>query len=168
MTLSKVNLSNIYHFMKEQMSNNENKFMRAERRRYEKLRNLRLLPSLYKKIGLGLAILAFSILLITKASGIELGDLKFIVRSFMLFGLLLVTISKDAIEDELTLKLRGQAFIISFIFGVLYTIVRPFIDFSIGSIFNTGFDPNGFSSFELILVMLMIQIMFYHLSKKMR
>ena len=146
----------------------ESKFMEGERRRYEKMRRLQLLPNSYKKVGIWLAVLAFLTLMVTKFSGIELGDFKFIIRSILICGLLLVVISRDQIEDELTLKLRSQAFTMSFIFGVAYTIIRPFIDYSIGIFITNDFDPNGFSSFELILVMLMIQILFYNVSKKMR
>jgi hypothetical protein len=154
--------------MEKESNPKESKFMQAERRRFRKLQNFQLLPNRYKKIGLMLAILSFLILGGLKFSGIEAGDLRIILRSLIICSLLLVAISRDPIEDELTLKLRGQAFVMAFIFGVIYTIIRSVIDYTAGNILSKEIDPNSFSSFELILVMLLIQIWFYSFAKMVR
>lgn len=84
--------------------------------------------------------------------------------------MLIITISKDEIVDELTEKLRTQAFQAAFIFGVLYALIQPYITYLMASLIGkenkTDFLQLG--DFQLLFFMLLVQIWFYWLLKKMR
>jgi hypothetical protein len=55
--------------------------------------------------------------------------IKSILKKTALFGLLIVIISKEKIEDELVENLRAKAFSFSFIIGVVYVLVQPLINY---------------------------------------
>jgi hypothetical protein len=91
--------------------------------------NLRLLPRRFKKLAYSL--LALSILFITfsvtKVIAIDDEIAKTIFRLGVLLSFLLLALTRDKIEDELTLVIRLKALASSFIFGVGYVVVSPFV-----------------------------------------
>ncbi len=87
----------------------------------------------------------------------------------MLVSVLMISISRDKEEDEMTLKLRSQAFVFAFIWGVLYAAAQPFIN--IAADFFIGSEEEGWSQLsvnQVLFFMLMIQLSFYHVAKRMR
>lgn len=143
-------------------------FIEYERKNFEKLQRTKLLPNRYKLIGFIVAISAFIGMLISKfIGGNEISRL--LISNMMLLSLLLVAVSRDKQEDEMTLKLRGQAFVFAFICGVLYALVQPFISHLVDLIVNVQNDTwYDMSVLQVLLFMLLIQISFYHFSKKIR
>ena len=54
--------------------------------------------------------------------------LKNILRKIILVGLLVITISKEKIEDEFIENLRSGAFSFAFGIGVGYVLIQPIIN----------------------------------------
>lgn len=120
------------------------------------------LPNYFKKIGCGLILLTFAVAMVIKLSGflhLEDGS-KEIARTIFLdliiLGLLLVTLSKDKVEDEMTLALKLKSMAGAFISGVVFTLFYPFS----GLIFNEPLEQ--VSSTQLIMTILTFQIMTYY------
>lgn len=91
---------------------------------------LRLLPTTFKKIGLG--VLALSVLLflfrLLNVLPIEKSLLLTVSQIGILISLLILALTKNKVEDELTLKIRVRAFANSFIFAVMYVIFDLFLE----------------------------------------
>ncbi len=126
--------------------------------------DLRLLPLPFKKVAFG--IILFSVLLvvlsISKTLPIDKDVVKTISKTGILVSLLLLALTKHKIEDELTSRIRLKAFAGSFIFGVGYVIVQPFVSL----LFNDGFMSDK-SVVEVLVAMFLFYFMaFYFMLKK--
>ena len=88
-------------------------FIECERKSLEKMKRYQL-PNRFKKIGIGIIIISLVTFLVNKFS-IENIDLKLTAKYGILVGLLLVSISKEKIEDELITSLRMQSYTFAFI-----------------------------------------------------
>ena len=148
---------------------NTKNFMECERSRFYKLINFRL-PNLYLKIGIYIA--AASIILMFARAFVFEGDtvwLKLLLQKALLVGLLIMSISKDKIEDEMTVQLRAQSYMIAFVFGVVFALVMPNVEFIVSNIVHSGGEAyKDLGDFQVLLFMLMIQLMFYHNLKRYR
>ncbi len=106
------------------------RFCEAEYRRLKKIQNYQyLLPNHYKKVGIVLLMASLAVLITRKYLFEDVELVQEIGKKGMLLALLLITISKEKIEDELITKLRGQAFAVAFIAGVIYTLIQPLINY---------------------------------------
>jgi len=146
------------------------KFCKAEYRRLKKIQNYQyLLPNHYKKVGIALLI-ASLVTLITRKYLFENVELvQEIGRKGMLLALLLITLSKEKIEDELITKLRGQAFAVAFIAGVIYTLVQPLINYLVALLIkpeNATYSDLG--DFIVMWFMLVIYLSFFYMFKRYR
>ena len=127
--------------------------------------DLRLLPINFKKAAYGIMFLCalFTTLSMLKVLTIDKEIVKTISKSFFLISLLLLALTENKIEDELTLRIRLKAFAGSFIFGVGAVIAEPFI--------NLLFDGD-FSSDKGVTELMMTMFFFYfgmtYLMKKNR
>lgn len=124
------------------------------------------LPNQFKKVGIALFLFAFILLFVNKFS-FESDQFRAILKYTMLIGILLISISKEKVEDELITNLRMQSYSLAFIAGVFITLILPFIDFSIDSIFNSEsakFKDVG--DFEILLLLLATQIIHFESLKK--
>ena len=92
--------------------------------------NLRLLPPKFKKIAFGLMALSILILPLhlNEFVFIEKEVAKTLLSSGMLLSFLLLALTRDKVEDELTLIIRMKALAASFIYGVGYVVLRPFVN----------------------------------------
>ncbi|UMB61099.1 hypothetical protein MHL31_02590 [Lutibacter sp. A80] len=123
------------------------------------------LPCYFKKISFGLII--FSILLFafstSKILTIEKEIIQTISKVILLLSLLLLALTKNKIEDELTYSIRLKAFATSFIFGVTFTIVSPFANLLFEGILtiNKG-------AFELLILMFSVYFAVFYSMKKNR
>lgn len=88
---------------------------------------------------------------------------KTIVKSVFLISLLLLVITRNKIEDELTLKIRLKAFAFSFIYGVIIVIIEPFIYLLLGDSFLSD---KGVT--ELLISMFFCYFIMMFLMKKNR
>lgn len=97
---------------------------------------LRLLPNYFKKIGIGLCLIAIIVL---KLLPVYLKELvwfenyhDFILTvglDIFIIGLLVFAFAKDKIEDELTLLIRLQSIAYAFTFIVLFVVIKPVFTF---------------------------------------
>lgn len=146
------------------------KFCEAEYRRLKKIQNYQyLLPNHYKKVGIALLIASLAALITRKYLFEDVGLVQEIGRKGMLLALLLITLSKEKIEDELITKLRGQAFAVAFIAGVIYTLVQPLINYLVALIIkpeNATYSDLG--DFIVMWFMLVIYLSFFYMFKRYR
>lgn len=139
--------------------------------RINKILNFRL-PHGFKKIGLIGAILIFVVLLSSKF--IESNTLlqKDVLRTLVLFFLLLASLSKDKLEDEYNRQIRFQSFVIAFVMATVYSILIPLIaiilDFAITKITGDGnVSFYEISAFEVLFIMLGIQLLCFETLKRL-
>jgi hypothetical protein len=135
---------------------------------HNQMKELKLLPHKYFKIGIVLTIASFVGVISLNIMG-DYVTAKLIIKNLMLVSVLMIAISKDKEEDEMTLKLRSQAFVFAFIWGVLYAAAQPFINMAAD--FFISDENKGWTQLsvnQVLFFMLMIQLSFYHFSKRMR
>ena len=148
---------------------NTKKIMECERQRFSKIINFRL-P--HKFMTIGIAVSALSIIMMFVRAFIMEGDtewLKVLLQKSLLIGMLIMSISKDKEEDEMTIALRSQSYAIAFVIGVVYALVMPYVEFGVSNVVNSGGEVlKDLGDFQVLLFMLMIQLMFYHNLKRYR
>ena len=148
---------------------NTKKIMDCERKRFDKIINFRL-PHIYMTIGIAVAALSI-VMMFIRAFFMESDTewLKALLQKGLLIGMLLMSISKDKEEDEMTVSLRSQSYAIAFIVGVVYALVMPYVEFGVSNVVNSGGEVlKDLGDFQVLLFMLMIQLMFYHNLKRYR
>jgi hypothetical protein len=123
-------------------------------------------------MSVGIAIVLLSILMMfVRAFAME-GDLlwlKLLLQKTVLIGMLIMSLSKDKIEDEMTISLRAQSYAIAFVIGVLYALIMPYVEFGVSNAVHSGGEAfKDLGDFQVLLFMLMIQLMFYHNLKRYR
>ena len=118
----------------------------------------------FKKMGFGIIVLALLTGLTIKLWHIELMPTQkaffkvFVMNGFIL-GLLFVALAKEKIEDEMIAQMRLKAMSQTFIWAVLYVIIRPFMDL----VFR---DPvQDLMGQELVLAMLLGYLLNYYSQK---
>ncbi|WP_232225381.1 hypothetical protein [Christiangramia salexigens] len=124
------------------------------------------LPNSFKKIGALIFIAAFIAMFIVAFTAND-PILKGVTKYGVLFGLLLVSISKEKIEDEFIVKLRMQSYAFAFIIGVLYALAMPFIDYMVDLIFQSDkAEIKEIGDFEILWMLLFIQVFYFHMLKR--
>ncbi len=145
------------------------KIMDCERNRFYKLINFRL-PHRFMAIGIAIVLLSI-VMMFVRAFAME-GDtqwLKLLLQKTVLVGMLIMSLSKDKIEDEMTVSLRAQSYAIAFVIGVIYALVMPYVEFGVSNAVHSGGEAfKDLGDFQVLLFMLMIQLMFYHNLKRYR
>ncbi len=127
-------------------------------------KDLLLLPYYFRGIAFGILALGFSFVGLTLLDIISLGKEVegTIFKEFLLVGLLLLAISKGRAEDELTLRIRLQSFTAAFIFGLVYVIANPFVNF----LFDGEF-VSDIKVMQLLVAMFVFYfIVFYTIKRK--
>lgn len=145
------------------------KCVERERRYLEKILYFRL-PNSFLRIGVAVILVAI-VLMFIRAFALDGNTdwLKLVLQKVLLVGLLIVSLSKDKIEDEMMVSLRMQSYTIAFVVGVLYTLIMPYVEFGVSNIVHSGGEVyKDLGDFQTLLFMLMIQIMFYHTFKRYR
>ena len=128
------------------------------------------LPNKFKIVGLVVVIV--SILSIVTSLKIYILDVKYhelferIALSVSVIGLLIISISREKIEDELIGKIRMQSYNYAVIVTVLIYLILPFIHFSIVSIFSSMHKIEGSKDVSVLGVLLMSQIFTFRKLKK--
>lgn len=142
---------------------NKKQFLNYEGR---KLRKFKLLPNSYKTIGFGLMILSVISLIILSFLTGELEFMKSLAKNCFLISMLIISISKDKVEDEFTIQLRAKSYSLAFVIGVIYAIIQPYVNYFVSSVIK----PEKvifaeFDSFVILWFMLAIQLAFYYVLK---
>jgi hypothetical protein len=145
------------------------KIMNCERKQFQKFIKFRL-PHHFMTIGIAIALLSI-VMMFVRAFAME-GEtewLKLLLQKTLLIGMLIMSLSKDKIEDEMTISLRAQSYAIAFVVGVIYALVMPYIEFGVSNAVHSGGEAfKDLGDFQVLLFMLMIQLMFYHNLKRYR
>jgi hypothetical protein len=128
-----------------------------------------MLPHSYKKVGAWLLGLSFLALVILKINMGELGIYRTALKQLMLVGLLFMAISKEEIEDEMIVNLRAQAFSLSFICGIIYALVQPYINYGVAAVVAPEKAIyEEFGTFIILWFMLTVHLLFFYVLKKAR
>jgi DMSO/TMAO reductase YedYZ heme-binding membrane subunit len=146
---------------------NKEKIIACEKTKIEKWSQFQL-HNRWKVIGIWLCLAVFVTLIGLKLIDTDYKLPKDIMSRLLLVGLLIIILAKEKVEDELLQSLRAKAFTLAFIFGVIYALVQPFIDFVVHNLLYPPSVDNGFSYFQLLSFMLVIQIMFFEILKRNR
>ena len=124
------------------------------------------LPHAFKKLGLIILVISFVGLFLNKFTLDQL-SLRAIAKYGMLVGLIIMSISKEQIEDEFIIQLRMQSYAFAFIFGVLFTFATPFIDY-LADLFlgakEATIDEVG--DFEILWILLSVQVFCFEYIKR--
>ncbi|WP_299107372.1 hypothetical protein [uncultured Winogradskyella sp.] len=148
---------------------NTEKIMNCERKSFQKIIKFRL-PHRFMMIGISIVLLSI-VGMFVRAFAME-GDsdwLKLLLQKTLLVGMLIMSMSKDKIEDEMTVALRAQSYAIGFVVGVIYALVMPYVEFGVSNLVHSGGENfKNLGDFQVLLFMLMIQLMFYHNLKRYR
>jgi len=123
------------------------------------------LPNNFKKIGWSIVIGVF-LLMIAKKFMDEPTWVKPLLRNSMIFGFLMISISKEKIEDELITSLRATSYRLAIIIGVLYALVQPYVTYVIESLLEPGNAALDTSYFQVLLYILLVQILFFNALKR--
>ncbi|EDP69609.1 hypothetical protein FBALC1_05473 [Flavobacteriales bacterium ALC-1] len=145
------------------------KIIDCERNRLEKITNFRL-PHKFMTVGLTVAALSIIMMFVRAfAMGGDTEWLKLLLQKALLVGMLLMSVSRDKEEDELTIKLRMQSYGWAFIVGVVYALVMPYVEFGVSNVVHSGGETyKDLGDFQVLLFMLMVQLMCYHTLKRYR
>ncbi len=148
---------------------NTKKIIDCERIFLEKYSKLQL-PNKFKTVGVIVLIASILTLIGLHFVGVKSEIFRDLVEKSILVGLLLISVSRDKEEDELTVKLRSQSYVMAFIFGVFYALTQPYVTYAIVRIFNKENKESllQLGDFQLLFFMLLIQIMFYQMLKYFR
>ena len=127
---------------------------------------LKLLPSYSKKIGIT-CILVTVALCITSVtfSWFEpdsLLKLMEFTKILTMLSLLIITLSKDKIEDELVMHLRLKALLFAFISGVIFSITLPLSTYLFTGVYKHFIDSNTI----LVFMFTTYFLTFFYLKRK--
>ena len=95
--------------------------------------------------------------------------LRLLIKNLLLVSLLIVSISRDEVEDELTLVLRQQSYAFAFIAGVIYAMVQPFANLLVESMISA--ETVAFAELDVkqvLFFMLLVQLSYFNVTKRMR
>ncbi|APG64517.1 hypothetical protein LPB136_03670 [Tenacibaculum todarodis] len=132
---------------------------------YLKKMNRFQLSNKFKKIGYIVAIIAFILIFVRKSVDAPIW-VHSALLNIVLVGLLIVSISKEKIEDEFIDSLRSQSYRLAFLMVVVYSLTQPFINYIVGIFLNQNESLESFSYFQVLFFMLVIQLMFFSQLKR--
>ena len=146
---------------------NVKSFVECERKSLEKMKRYQL-PNSFKKIGIGLILISLIAFFVNKFS-IENIDLNLTAKYGILVGLLLISISKEKMEDELITSLRMQSYTFAFIAGVIITLLtNPLFNY-IANLISQKQQENfeGVGDWKILWILLSVQVFYFELLKRM-
>jgi hypothetical protein len=141
------------------------KIIEWDKRNLERMKKFQL-PNRYKRVGIMLAVLAFLALIALRFIDDEPLWTKVLVRNLMLVGLLIVSISKEKIEDEMIASIRMQSYALALIIGVLYSVIQPLVNSVVFAILKSDKSAWEIGHFQVMIFMLLVQVMFFYVMLK--
>ncbi|MEZ4782179.1 MAG: hypothetical protein R2816_11700 [Flavobacteriaceae bacterium] len=147
---------------------NLKKTTECERTKLESFLDKFQLPNVFKKIGLTILALSFLLLTIIKFTDSEPLWARPLLKQGMLIGLLIISISREKIEDELIQTLRSKSYSLAFIIGVIYIMLQPLTNQIVNFILGTSEAPDNLGYVQVLLFMLLIQVGFFEVLKRNR
>ena len=127
------------------------------------------LPNKFKIVGLVLfitSILSVFTVTIYLDNSKHLDFIQRLAWTGSVLGLLIISISKEKIEDELMSKIRMQSYNYTVIGTVLFYLAIPFINYLILFIFSSSPKMEGNKDIPLLSIMLIMQILTFRKLKK--
>jgi len=144
------------------------KVTECERTKLESFLDKFQLPNVFKKVGITLFLLSFIGLTIIKFTENEQLWVRPALKQAMLVGLLVISISREKIEDELIQILRSKSYALAFIIGVIYIMLQPLVNQVVNFILGTSEAPDNMGYVQVLLFMLLIQVGFFEVLKRNR
>lgn len=128
--------------------------------------DLKLLPVKFKRAALGVLalVILFSVLYKLEMFEMDKEISKSISITGILLSLLILAITRSKVEDELTLRIRLRAFASSFIFGVGFIIIEPFVNL----LFGDNFIMTDEGAPDILLIMLLFYFFSMFIMKRNR
>lgn len=145
-----------------------NKVTECERTKLESFLDKFQLPYSFKKVGIAIFLLSFVALTIIKFADNEPLWLRPALKQAMLVGLLMISISREKIEDELIQILRSKSYALAFIIGVIYIMLQPLTNELVNFILGTAEATDNMGYVQVLLFMLLIQVGFFEVLKRNR
>ncbi len=136
-------------------------FVECERNNLQKILNFRL-PHRFKYIGATIVTASFLTFFLRMVFPEQKELIRHIGRTGLIVGMLMISLSKDKIEDERTNALKAQSYAIAFILGVVYAIVMPYVEFGVSNAIKEGEAFKSLGDFQVLSFMLMVQLGMYH------
>lgn len=136
--------------------------MESEIKNLDKLKKYQL-PNGAKNIGWIIFGIAFIALFLTTKDT----NPKLISKYTILIGLLIVSISKEKIEDELVKNLRMHSFTFAFIFAVFIAITNPLFSYCANFVFTEKQELfSGIGDWMILWLLLSIQVFYFEYLKR--
>ena len=142
----------------------KSKICERERIQLEKMNKFQL-RSHYKKVGFMIAIGSFAFMIAIKYIDNPVW-LKPFLHGVLLIGLLLISVSKEKIEDEYIDSLRSQSYRLAFILAIVYALVQPIVNFAVSYVLQQDNEYESFNYFQVLFFMLIVQLLFFWKLKK--
>ena len=130
-----------------------------ERNQLEKMNKFQL-DNQFKRIGFIIAITAF-VLMIFRRYIDDSEWIKPILHGILLIGLLVISLSKEKIEDEFVDSLRSQSYRLAFIIAIVYSLAQPLVNYGVAVLLNQDDELKSFDYFQVLFFMLIVQLMFF-------
>ena len=141
-------------------------FMEFERKSLDNMKRFQLSNN-FKAVGLGVIVLSLATIIINKIS-IDILDLTLTAKYGILLGLLIVSISKEKIEDELIIDLRMQSYAFAFIASVVITLTNPLFSYLANLVFEKQQENfQGIGDWQVLWILLSIQVFYFEYLKRM-
>jgi hypothetical protein len=127
------------------------------------------LPNKFKIVGLVLFITSILSIIVFESffgNSKYYGLLDRIAQTGLVLGLLIISISKEKMEDELMIKIRLQSYNYAVMGAVLLYLIMPFVNYAL--YFNNSYTPkmNGSKDVAVLALLLTIQILTFRKLKK--
>ncbi|SDR91823.1 hypothetical protein SAMN05216503_1389 [Polaribacter sp. KT25b] len=136
-----------------------------ERNHLEKMNKFQL-GHQYKKVGYSIAIGTFVIMIARKYFE-DSEWIRPILHGVLLIGLLIISLSKEKLEDEFIDSLRSQSYRLAFIMAIVYSLTQPLINYAVAFLFNQNEEMKSFDYFQVLFFMLIVQLLFFWQLKRM-
>lgn len=140
------------------------KIWEYDQRLFHKLKGFQL-HYRWQRIGVYSAIIVF-MLMIAKEFFTEPSWFKPMLRNLLVISFLIISLSREKIEDEMMVQLRALSYRMAFVIGVIYYVLQPKVDYLVSNYIDPEGEPWEFSAFQLIIFMLLIQVMFFNVFKR--
>jgi len=135
-----------------------------ERIQLEKMNKFQLGNS-YKKVGFTVTITSFVLIIAIKYIDNPVW-LKPFLHGILLIGLLLISVSKEKIEDEYIDSLRSQSYRLAFILAIVYALLQPIVNVVVSYVLQQDNKYESFNYFQVLFFMLIVQLLFFWKLKK--
>ena len=135
-----------------------------ERIQLEKMNKFQL-GNTYKKVGFTVTITSFVLIIAIKYIDNPIW-LKPFLNGILLIGLLLISVSKEKIEDEYIDSLRSQSYRLAFILAIVYALLQPIVNVVVSYVLQQDNEYESFNYFQVLFFMLIVQLLFFWKLKK--